>query len=80
MERLFQPNKRLGWEFGRSYPLQLTVKGNQVWTSLNGVLLLTVEDLDRPLSSGGIAVVCEERRIGTDEVYVKSEFGVGSDE
>ena len=36
-------------------------------------LLFKVEDLDRPLSGGGIALVCEEGRIGTDEVSCTSQ-------
>jgi len=43
---------------------------------LNGeiVLVFKVEDLDHSLSGGGVALVCEEGRIGTDDVYVRSEF------
>jgi len=37
-------------------------------------LSFKVEDLDRPLSGGGIALVCEEGRIGTDEVSVEPAF------
>ena len=59
------------WEFGRSYYLQITVKGHQILASVDGGLLFKTEDLHRPLSSGGIALVCEEGRIGTDEVSVK---------
>jgi len=59
------------WEFGRSYDLQITVKGHQILASVDGGLLFKTEDLHRPLSSGGIALVCEEGRIGTDEVSVK---------
>jgi ADP-ribosylglycohydrolase len=62
------------WEFGQSYNLQITVKGNQILGSVDKMLLFKAEDLDRPLSGGGIALVCEEGRIGTDEVSVRSEF------
>jgi ADP-ribosylglycohydrolase len=68
------------WEFGQPYRLQITVKGNRILVSVDGVLLLQVNDLDRPLSGGGIALVCEEGRIGTDEVSVRSEFDALGDE
>jgi ADP-ribosylglycohydrolase len=68
------------WEFGQAYHLQITVEGNQISASVDGVLFFKVEDLDRPLSSGGISLVCEEGRIGTDEVSVRPEFDARDDE
>ena len=59
------------WEFGQSYDLQIIARGNQILASVDGVLLFEVEDLDRPFSGGGIALVCEEGRVGTDEVCVR---------
>ena len=35
------------------------------------ILFFEFEDVDRPLSGGGIAQVCEEGRIGTQEVCVR---------
>lgn len=64
------------WNFGQSYQLQLTVSGSQILASVDGILLCKVEDPDRPLSSGGIALVCEEGRIGTDEVSVNPDVAV----
>ncbi len=58
------------WEFGQAYALQITVRGNQISAFCNGILFFKVEDSDRPLASGGIALVCEEGRIGTDKVSV----------
>ena len=58
------------WEFGRPYDLQITVRGNQILASVDGVILFNVEDLEHPLSGGGIALVCEEGHIGTDQVSV----------
>ena len=58
------------WDFGQSYQLQITVKGNQILASVDGIVLFSVEDLDRPLFGGSIALVCEEGRIGVDEVSV----------
>ncbi|HKG54922.1 MAG TPA: ADP-ribosylglycohydrolase family protein [Anaerolineales bacterium] len=65
--------KAFDWEFGQAYHLQITVKDNQILGLVDGALLFQVEDTDRPLSGGGIALVCEEGRIGTDEVSVRSE-------
>jgi hypothetical protein len=62
--------RRFAWEFGHSYHLQITVRGNQISASVDGVSLFDVEDLSRPLSGGGIALVCEEGRIGMEEVSV----------
>src|SRR6266508_1959397 len=62
------------WKFGQPYHLQLTVDGNQILVLVDGALLLEVEDLDRPLSGGGIALICEEGRIGTNEVSLTPEF------
>jgi hypothetical protein len=61
------------WKLGQPYDLRMTVKGNQILAAVDGELFFKVEDLDRPLFSGGIALVCEEGRIGTDEVSVSSE-------
>jgi len=58
------------WEFGQPYQLQITVSGNQILGSVDGKLLFKVEDLEHPLSGGGIALVCDEGRIGTEEVSV----------
>ena len=60
----------LDWEFGQPYQLQITVNENQILAFVDGSLLFNMEDLDRPLSGGGIALVCEEGRIGVDEVSV----------
>jgi len=59
------------WEYGRPYDLQIAVQGNEILASVDGAMLFKVEDADRPLTGGGIALVCEEGRIGTDEAYVR---------
>jgi ADP-ribosylglycohydrolase len=66
------------WEFGRAYHFQVTVEGNQISATVDGKVSFRVEDLDRPLDGGGIALICEEGRIGTDEVSVNSEFDVSN--
>jgi hypothetical protein len=62
------------WKFGQPYHLQLTVKGDQILASVDETLLFNVQDLPGPLSGGGIALVCEEGRIGTDEVSVEPAY------
>jgi ADP-ribosylglycohydrolase len=79
-EEIVLAEKAFDWEFGQPYRLQITVQGNQILGLVDGVLLFQVEDLDRPLSSGGIALVCEEGRVGTDEVSVSPEFDARGDE
>jgi len=76
----FLAEREFAWEFGQPYHLQITVNGNQILGPVNGSLLFKVEDFDRPLSEGGSALVCEEGRIGTDEVSVRSEFEASGDE
>jgi len=63
------------WEFGQSYHLQITVLDNQIFVDVEGVLLFKIEDTDRPLLGGGVALVCEEGRIGTSAVLVNPVNG-----
>jgi ADP-ribosylglycohydrolase len=65
--------KTFDWKFDQPHDLRIAIKSNYIVASVNGELLFKVEDSNRPLSSGGIALVCEEGRIGTDEVSVRSE-------
>ncbi len=58
------------WQFGTPYKMRVEVQGNQIQAWVNGSILFTVEDSIRPLSGGGIALVCEEGRIGTNTVSV----------
>ena len=72
--------KAFEWKFGQSYNLRIAIKDNQILVIVNGELLFNVEDAHRSLSSGGIALVCEEGRVGTDEVSVSPEFDARGDE
>jgi ADP-ribosylglycohydrolase len=65
--------KTFDWKFDQPYDLRMAIKSNYIVASVNGELLFKVEDSNHPLSGGGIALVCEEGRIGTDEVSVRSE-------
>ena len=59
------------WEFDETYDLQIAAEDNQISGWVNGNEFFRVEDRDRPLRGGGIALICEEGRIGTDEVTVR---------
>lgn len=69
---------RFDWKCGESYDLRIAIKGSQIFAMVNGESL-KVEDSDYPLSSGGIALICEEGCIGTQEVLVRSESGLGAE-
>ena len=64
--------KAFVWQLGQAYDLHLTVAGNQISAHVNDEQVFAVEDNDQMLSSGGIALVCEEGRIATDGVVVMS--------
>jgi ADP-ribosylglycohydrolase len=66
--------RAFAWEFGQPYDLQIAVRGSRISATVDGKLLFNVEDRERPLTCGGIALVCEEGRIGTDEVSVRPAF------
>jgi ADP-ribosylglycohydrolase len=60
------------WQLGQSYDLQLAVFGNQISAFINDKLIFAIKDSNQTLSAGGVALVCDEGRIGTDEVVVMS--------
>jgi hypothetical protein len=51
-------------------PFSLEVRGPKIIGSLNGTELIRYEDDKSALLDGGIALVCEEGLIMTDEVKV----------
>lgn len=57
-------------EFGATYALALTAQGNQLTAALDGRVLFTVVDDDRPLTSGAVALVVEEGRIMCEAVTI----------
>ena len=59
------------WEFGRPYALSLHVAGNRLQACIEGQIIFEVTDDDRPLSGGGVALVCAEGRVATDVVEVR---------
>jgi hypothetical protein len=62
------------WEFGQPYDLQITVVDDQISASVDGAVLLQIKDENRPLTGGGIALLCEEGRMGTEAVIVRPTF------
>lgn len=59
------------WRFRSSYKLSLQVVGTRLQGWVNDELLFDVEDRDRPLTGGGIALICEEGRMASDAVTVQ---------
>ncbi len=64
------------WELDRAYTLSIEAVGARLRAWIDGRLLFEVEDRDRPLTGGGVALVCEEGRASTDAVTVQPA-GVG---
>lgn len=60
----------IGWEFGRSYDLNLTVEGNRLIGSLNGNVVIETEDPENMYTGGAIALISEVGRVGCDYVEV----------
>jgi hypothetical protein len=59
------------WQFGRRYDLSLQAQGNRLIGSINGAVVFDVEDTDQPLAGGAIALICEEGRVGCEQVTVE---------
>ncbi|MBV9864184.1 MAG: ADP-ribosylglycohydrolase family protein [Abitibacteriaceae bacterium] len=59
------------WKFGEAHDLNLQVAGNRITGCIDGRLMFDVRDTNHSLSGGGIALLCEEGRMATDEVRVQ---------
>jgi ADP-ribosylglycohydrolase len=57
-----------GWRLGIPYELTLQIKGNQLVGLINGQQVLKATDPNLTFEGGGIALICEEGRIGCDSV------------
>jgi ADP-ribosylglycohydrolase len=62
--------KPLDWEFGQTVALAMAVDHHRVQGWVNDQLIFDVEDNDRPLVSGAVAIVCEEGRCRNGPVTV----------
>jgi hypothetical protein len=58
------------WSFGGVYELKLQVVGNRIIAGVDGKTLFDLEDNDRPLTGGGVALICEEGRLASEAVTV----------
>jgi ADP-ribosylglycohydrolase len=56
------------WQFGQPYDLRLELLGSRISAWVNGLMLFSVEDAE--LTSGGVGLVCESGRVGTEWVRV----------
>jgi len=59
------------WEFGETHDLSLEVVGSHLRAWIDGQQLFEVDDADRPLAGGGVALICEEGRTATQVVKVR---------
>ncbi len=60
-----------GWEFGSTYSLRMQVSGNRIQGWVDGQHLFNIEDKDRPLTGGAIALICEEGCMASEAVTVR---------
>ena len=59
------------WEFGQTHDLSLEAVSTRLRAWIDGRLLFEVNDADRPLTVGAVALVCEEGRTATTVVRVQ---------
>jgi len=59
------------WEYGCQYDLALTVNGHHLIASLNNQTVFNINDRVQPLLSGAIALICEEGRVGCEQIAVQ---------
>jgi hypothetical protein len=62
--------KDLEVKYGLPYELHLAVKDVHIDAYINGSHAFGIDDRNRPLINGGIALVCEEGRIGCNTVSI----------
>jgi hypothetical protein len=60
----------LAWKFGETHDLALAVEGARLRGWVDGEQLFDLVDGERPLDTGGIALVCQEGRTATQVVRV----------
>ncbi len=58
------------WDFDGSYDLKLAVEGQRLTAWIDGKQVFDVEDHDRPLDGGAVAVVLEEGTLECGDVFV----------
>ena len=68
------------WDFDVTYELCLEVRGNRLRASIDGEEIFDLEDDNRPLADGAVALVCEEGRVESEVVRVRPPEGDSADE
>ena len=63
--------KDLAWDLGGTYDLAIEVAGLKLAAYVDDQPLFQVEDRERPLLGGGVALICEEGRLATQAVTVQ---------
>jgi ADP-ribosylglycohydrolase len=64
------------WTLGESHDFALTAQGQRLQASIDGQLLFDLEDEQRPLTGGAVALVVEEGRIMCEAVKLRpAEIG-----
>jgi ADP-ribosylglycohydrolase len=64
----------LAWEAWKGYELILQVEGVRLRAWVDGRLFFDIEDKDRPLEGGAVALICEEGHMMANEVTVKPVY------
>jgi len=64
------------WEFGETHAFSLRVSGCHLEAMLNGRRVFAVDDVDKPLAGGGVALVCKEGCLSCDAVIVQPSAAV----
>ena len=60
------------WQQGETHHFQLQVRGNQLVALVDGAVRLSASDQAQPLTGGGVAFVCEEGRLMSEEMVISA--------
>ena len=60
------------WSYDESHRLHLRVVGTRIDAWIDGRHLFGITDDDRPLTSGAVALVCDEGRVDVTDVTVRA--------
>jgi hypothetical protein len=60
-----------GWQFGTRHELEIAVTGNRLQCSVDGRPIFDLEDTDRPLTEGAVALVVEEGRLSAESLRIE---------
>jgi ADP-ribosylglycohydrolase len=63
--------KDFSYELDQNYQMSLKTNGSMLAAKINGEVVFEYNDLERPLLSGSIALVCEEGRVDFGQVSIK---------